>query len=45
MKINKLNLILSNEYKIIKKIGSGGFGEIYVGKSTISGEQVAIKLV
>jgi len=27
-------MIISNKYKLIKKVGSGAFGEIYKGKSS-----------
>ena len=32
------------QYRIGKKIGSGSFGDIYLGVNIISGEEVAIKL-
>ncbi|WFD36005.1 non-specific serine/threonine protein kinase [Malassezia cuniculi] len=34
----------TNQYRIGKKIGSGSFGDIYLGVNIISGEEVAIKL-
>ncbi|WFD20685.1 non-specific serine/threonine protein kinase [Malassezia caprae] len=36
--------VLENVYRIGKKIGSGSFGDIYLGVNIISGEEVAIKL-
>ncbi|KAK3290580.1 uncharacterized protein B0H64DRAFT_349894, partial [Chaetomium fimeti] len=33
-----------NKYRIGRKIGSGSFGDIYLGTNIISGEEVAIKL-
>lgn len=52
-----MELRLGDKFKLIKKIGSGAFGEIYKGKSIVSlfyaligqniqtGEDVAVKLV
>ncbi|KFY47005.1 hypothetical protein V494_00229 [Pseudogymnoascus sp. VKM F-4513 (FW-928)] len=41
---NTPDLCVGNKYRIGRKIGSGSFGEIYLGKNIISGEEVAIKL-
>ena len=37
-------LRVGNKYKIGRKIGSGSFGDIYLGSSIINGEEVAIKV-
>lgn len=34
----------NNEYRLIRKIGSGSFGDIYLGTSVTTNEDVAIKL-
>lgn len=34
---------LFKEYTIIKKLGSGTFGEVYAGKNKNTGEMIAIK--
>jgi serine/threonine protein kinase len=39
-----MDLIVANKYQLVKKIGSGSFGEIYLGKSIESNEDVAVKL-
>ncbi|CAL1694388.1 unnamed protein product [Somion occarium] len=41
---HKLDLRVGGKYRLGKKIGSGSFGDIYLGINLISGEEVAIKL-
>ena len=33
-------MIISNKYKLIKKVGSGAFGEIYKGKSSFEKQKL-----
>jgi serine/threonine protein kinase len=42
--LNLLLLKVGGKYRIGRKIGSGSFGDIYLGVNIISGEEVAIKL-
>ena len=35
--------ILFKKYKVLKKLGEGGWGSVYLGKTIINGELVAIK--
>ena len=37
-------VIISNKYKLIEKIGSGAFGDIYKGENIRTKEGVAIKV-
>ena len=37
-------LLLLSRWKVTKKIGGGGFGEIYEGIDLVTKEQVALKL-
>ena len=37
--------ILFKHYKLVKKIGEGSFGEIYIAVHTDTREQYAVKLV
>ncbi|GMM32120.1 serine/threonine protein kinase [Martiniozyma asiatica (nom. inval.)] len=39
-----MDLRVGRKYRIGRKIGSGSFGDIYLGTNIISGEEVAIKL-
>lgn len=39
-----INTTLCNNYKIIKKIGSGAFGEIFLALNRQNGEEVAVKV-
>ncbi|KAK0372213.1 casein kinase I hhp1 [Colletotrichum limetticola] len=41
---NWQDLRVGNKYRIGRKIGSGSFGDIYLGTNIISGEEIAIKL-
>ncbi|PAA67467.1 hypothetical protein BOX15_Mlig014612g2 [Macrostomum lignano] len=36
--------IVNQKYRLIKKIGSGSFGEIYLGVNQTNGEEIAVKL-
>ncbi|EGY22240.1 casein kinase I isoform delta [Verticillium dahliae VdLs.17] len=38
------DLRVGNKYRIGRKIGSGSFGDVYLGTNIISGEEIAIKL-
>lgn len=40
----KMELRVGNKYRLGRKIGSGSFGDIYLGTSILTGEEVAIKL-
>ncbi|KAK8969290.1 Casein kinase I isoform delta-like [Platanthera guangdongensis] len=37
--------VIGGKFKLGRKIGSGSFGELYLGVNILSGEEVAIKLV
>ena len=39
-----MDLRVGSKYRIGRKIGSGSFGDIYLGTNIISGEEIAIKL-
>lgn len=43
-KMATMDLRVGNKYRIGRKIGSGSFGDIYLGTNIISGEEIAIKL-
>lgn len=36
--------IVAGRYRLVRKIGGGSFGDIYLGISITSGEEVAVKL-
>lgn len=40
----KSDMRIGDKFKLIKKIGSGAFGEIYKGTNMQTGDEVAIKL-
>ncbi|CAG8499069.1 6242_t:CDS:2 [Diversispora eburnea] len=42
--MTSMDLRVGNKYRIGRKIGSGSFGDIYLGTNIINGEEVAIKL-
>lgn len=44
METYKNNNLVSNEYEIIKKVGSGSFGEVYLTKMLSNGKLVASKI-
>lgn len=38
-----MELRVGNKYKLIRKIGGGSFGDIYLGVNITSGEEFAVK--
>ncbi|VDL94440.1 unnamed protein product [Schistocephalus solidus] len=42
--VGRNDVIINNKYRLIRKIGSGSFGEIYLGVNQINGEEVAVKV-
>ena len=40
-----MDSLLFNKYRLIRKIGAGCFGELYLGENVQTGDHVAIKLV
>lgn len=39
-----MDLVVGGKYKLVRKIGSGSFGELYLGITIQNGEEVAVKL-
>ncbi len=44
-KIAGLEKALGNKYRILRKVGSGGFADVYLGEHTQLGRNVAIKIL
>ena len=40
----KGHFVVASKYRLVRKIGSGSFGDIYLGINISNGEEVAIKL-
>ena len=43
-KSSDIKTVCKKKYSVDRKIGSGSFGEIYIGTNKVSGEKVAIKM-
>ncbi|KAJ1524768.1 hypothetical protein ONE63_009645 [Megalurothrips usitatus] len=41
---SKAEFVVGEKYRLVRKIGSGSFGDIYLGINITNGEEVAVKL-
>lgn len=41
---NPRDFVVATKYKLIRKIGSGSFGDIYLAINITNGEEVAVKM-
>ena len=43
MALNPGNTLSNGQYRIIRLLGRGGYGSVYLAQDTLMGEEVAIK--
>ena len=42
---SRSEFIVGGKYRLVRKIGSGSFGDIYLGINITNGEEVAVKVL
>ena len=42
--LTKTDMVVASKYRLVKKVGSGAFGEIYKASDMNGGEEMAVKL-